>query len=91
MVDDVEKKLLEVVRKYKPSDNNKSSLGDRFSRDGKTLGLDTKISELGLDSLDALNLLMDIEDDLDVNIMDERAAQWKTLRDAYVSISEYGK
>ena len=47
--------------------------------DDDALALDTELSSVGIDSLDALNILFEIEDHFDLTIPDEVS---RSLRDA---------
>lgn len=46
-------------------------------KDGQTL------EELGADSLDAVEIVMGLEDEFEIEIPDEKAENWKTVRDIY--------
>ncbi len=43
--------------------------------------LDSTFDELGLDSLDAVNILFELESAFDINIPDEKARQIKSIRE----------
>lgn len=62
-------------------------LADKFDADASTMTLETKIKEdLQADSLDIVELMMDLEDETGVAIADEDAAKMSTIGDivAYV-------
>ena len=42
--------------------------------------------DVGIDSLDAMALLMDIEDEWDIGIPDEEYTEWKTVQDVIDTI-----
>lgn len=43
--------------------------------------IDSSFAELGLDSLDAVNILFELEGAFDINISDENARQIKSVRE----------
>ena len=62
-------------------------LAEKFDADASTMTMDTKIKEdLQADSLDVVELMMDLEDETGVAIADEDAAKMSTIGDivAYV-------
>ncbi|MDO4286862.1 MAG: acyl carrier protein [Eubacteriales bacterium] len=62
-------------------------LADKFDADASTMTMETKIKEdLQADSLDIVELMMDLEDETGVAIADEDAAKMSTIGDivAYV-------
>ncbi|MDO5784974.1 MAG: acyl carrier protein [Eubacteriales bacterium] len=62
-------------------------LAEKFDADASTMTMDTKIKEdLQADSLDIVELMMDLEDETGVAIADEDAAKMSTIGDivAYV-------
>lgn len=46
------------------------------------LPLDASLEELGVDSLDLVELLMELEEEFDISIADEEAERMQTTRDA---------
>lgn len=57
----------------------------RIPEDGITA--DSTFAELGLDSLDAMNLLFALEEEFDVSIPDAEARAIRTVRDASEGVS----
>ncbi len=49
--------------------------------------LDTKISELGIDSLDLLDLMVDVEKKYKITIDDSKLLEIKTVKDIVDSVS----
>ena len=57
-------------------------LAEKFDGDATTMTMDTKIKEdLNADSLDVVELMMDLEENFGVTISDEEAAQMSTIGD----------
>ena len=57
-------------------------LADKFDADASTMTMDTKIKEdLEADSLDIVELMMDLEEEFGVTIPDEEATQMVTIGD----------
>lgn len=57
-------------------------LAERFDVDAGTLSMDTKIKEdLKADSLDIVELMMDLEDNYGITIKDEEAMKMSTIGD----------
>lgn len=57
-------------------------LAEKFDVDVKTLSMDTKIKEdLKADSLDIVELMMDLEDNYGITIEDEEAMKMSTIGD----------
>lgn len=57
-------------------------LAEKFDADASTMTMDTKIKEdLQADSLDVVELMMDLEDETGVAIADEDAAKMSTIGD----------
>ena len=57
-------------------------LADKFDADASTMTLDTKVKEdLNADSLDVVELMMDLEENFGVTISDEEAAKMSTIGD----------
>lgn len=69
----LEQKILEVVREQK-------TLPD------VPLTPSTELAELGIDSLDALNILFALEEAFEVTIPDEQSRQIRTLGDLVTAI-----
>jgi acyl carrier protein len=53
----------------------------------ETVGPDSTFQELGLDSLDAMNLLFALEEEFDVSIPDAEARAIRTVHDAAEGVS----
>ena len=52
------------------------------SASGKeNLDLETEVSALGMDSLDHIFFVQELEDEFELNISDDDACAWKTLKD----------
>ena len=65
-------------------------LADKFDVDASTLTVDTKIKEdLQADSLDIVELMMDLEEECGVTIPDEEAAKMVTIGDLMKYIEEH--
>ena len=57
-------------------------LADKFDADASTMTMDTKVKEdLNADSLDVVELMMDLEENIGVTISDEEAAKMSTIGD----------
>lgn len=57
-------------------------LADKFQVEASTLTMETRIKEdLNADSLDVVELMMDLEDETGVTIEDEEAAKMSTIGD----------
>ena len=57
-------------------------LADKFDADASTMTMDTKIKEdLNADSLDVVELMMDLEENFGITISDEEATQISTIGD----------
>jgi acyl carrier protein len=65
------------------------ALADRRGTDPKDINLDTKFSDLSLDSLDVAELVMDLEDSLNVTIDISRVKG--TVGDLITVIQEAGQ
>lgn len=67
-MDELERKVLEIIAQQKrvPVDN---------------VTINSSFDELGLDSLDAVNILFELEGAFDINIPDEKARQIKSVRE----------
>ena len=65
-------------------------LADKFDADASTMTMDTKIKEdLNADSLDVVELMMDLEENFGITISDEEATQMSTIGDIVKSIEEH--
>lgn len=57
-------------------------LADKFDADASTMTMDTKVKEdLKADSLDVVELMMDLEEEYGISIPDEEAAKMSTIGD----------
>jgi acyl carrier protein len=67
-MDNTESKVLEIIAQQKrvPVEN---------------VTIDSTFDELGLDSLDAVNILFELESAFDINISDDKARQIKSVRE----------
>jgi len=72
--DAVATKVLEIVAKQK-----------RISAEQVTI--DSSFQELGLDSLDAVNILFELEGEFNISISDEQARQIKNVRQMVEGVS----
>jgi len=58
------------------------AVADRTGREVEELTPDTDVREdLGMDSLDAVELIMELEDELGVSIPSEKSADLKTIKE----------
>ncbi|CDZ75486.1 hypothetical protein ING2D1G_1348 [Peptoniphilus sp. ING2-D1G] len=63
-------------------ENLKDILSENFGIEGETIMMDSKLQEdLGLDSLDAVELSMSIEEDYGIEISDEDFSKFVTVGD----------
>jgi len=67
-------KVMEIIAKQK-----------RIPADQVTI--DSTFQELGLDSLDAVNILFEIEGEFNINVSDEQARQIKNVRQMVEGVS----
>ena len=59
----------------------REALAKQFEMDPESITIDTDlIDDLGADSLDVVELIMSLEDDFDIRISDEDAAELRTVR-----------
>ena len=59
----------------------REALAKQFEMDPESITMDTDlIDDLGADSLDVVELIMSLEDDFDIRISDEDAAELRTVR-----------
>ena len=62
----------------------------QLSKDGKPVTLETSfVNDLGADSLDIVELVMELEDAFDLSIPDEDAEKMQTVGDALKYINEH--
>ena len=54
---------------------------DQFDIDEDDISMDSTLDDLGLDSIDAVDLADNIEDEFDVEIPDEELEKFKTVGD----------
>ena len=66
--DDLERQVIELIAKKKKIDPSQVTL-------------DTTFQELGIDSLDGMDLLFTFEDTFNISVPDDAAQQMKTVRD----------
>ena len=65
-------------------------LAEKFDADAASMTMDTKIKEdLNADSLDIVELMMDLEEECGVTIPDEEAAKMVTIGDLMKYIEEH--
>ena len=55
---------------------------------GKPVTMDTNLKDLGLDSLDFLNFILDLEKELNVKIDDNQLLKLKTIKDVVEEINK---
>jgi acyl carrier protein len=67
-MDELQTKVLEIIAQQK-----------RIPAEQVTI--DSSFAELGLDSLDAVNILFELESAFDINISDDKARQIKSVRE----------
>ncbi len=68
----------------------KEILIKQFEEGEKTVTLETSfVNHLGADSLDIVELVMELEDEFDVSIPDEDAEKMQTVGDAVKYINEH--
>ncbi|MGI6181540.1 MAG: acyl carrier protein [Agathobaculum sp.] len=64
-------------------------LAEKFDADASTMTMDTKIKEdLEADSLDIVELMMDLEEEFGITIPDEEATQMVTIGDVVKYLEE---
>ncbi|AOF55019.1 acyl carrier protein [Hydrangea phyllody phytoplasma] len=67
----------------------KALIATQLSLDASTITLDTRFKEdLGLDSLDALELVMEVEKTFQINISDATLQNFKTVQDIVFYITK---
>ena len=75
----IEERVIEIVCEQMGASRDKISLETSF------------IQDLGADSLDTVELVMEFEDEFDLNIPDEDAEKIQTVGDAITYITEHAK
>ncbi len=66
-------------------------LADKFDADASTMTMDTKVKEdLNADSLDIVELMMDLEENFGITIPDEEATEMSTIGDIVKYMEEHG-
>ncbi|MHC4953927.1 MAG: acyl carrier protein [Planctomycetota bacterium] len=75
----IEERVIEIVCEQMGASRDKISLETSF------------IQDLGADSLDTVELVMEFEDEFDLNIPDEDAEKIQTVGDAIKYINEHAK
>ena len=68
MSTNVTEKVIGIIAKFKNIPEEK-------------ITLDSPLAELGMDSLDGLNLVFELEEAFDIMVPDDKALQMKTVRD----------
>lgn len=63
-----------------------SVVSDQLGVDGKRISASTSFKELGADSLDTVELVMQLEEQFDINIPDDEAEKIQTVADAIRAI-----
>jgi acyl carrier protein len=68
MSENITEKVIGIIAKFKnvPVEN---------------VTLDTALADLGMDSLDGLNLIFELEEEFNLTVPDDRALQMKTVKD----------
>ncbi|QQS40084.1 MAG: acyl carrier protein [Acidobacteriota bacterium] len=66
MNSEIAEKTISVIADFKEIDKN-------------SISVDTKLEDLEMDSLDALNLVFELEEAFDITIPDEQASETKTI------------
>ena len=56
-------------------------VADQFGRDISTINLQTRFSDLGADSLDTIEVVMSIEEELEIDVEDDDIAKMDTVGD----------
>ena len=62
-------------------DRVKEIIVDELGVDAEAVTIDSTLEDLGADSLDAVELIMQIEEEFEVEIPDEVASNMKTVKD----------
>ena len=76
--------MSDVAEKVKKLVAEQMGVGDDQLTDGTSF-----VNDLGADSLDAVELVMNIEDAFDINIPDEAAEKLQTVGDAVKYVEEH--
>ncbi|MCO6510291.1 MAG: acyl carrier protein [Aridibacter famidurans] len=66
MNSEIAEKTISVIAEFKEIDKS-------------AISVDTKLEDLEMDSLDALNLIFELEEAFDITIPDEQASETKTI------------
>ncbi len=68
----------------------KELINKQFMEDEKPLTIETSfVNDLGADSLDIVELVMELEDEFDISIPDDEAEKIQTIGDAVSYITEH--
>lgn len=59
----------------------KAIICEQFAIDEADVTLDANLEDLNFDSLDMIDIVMDIEDEFSVEVPDEALAKFETIRD----------
>src|SRR5688572_24901284 len=62
------------------------TVSEQLGIDRKRIDLNTSFTELGADSLDTVELMMELEEEFDINIPDDEAEKIQTVADAIRAI-----
>ena len=73
MSDDIEPQIIELIAQKKKLDPS-------------AITLDTPFADIGVDSLDAIDLVFTFEDRFNINVPDEAVQQLKTVRDVVEAV-----
>jgi acyl carrier protein len=68
MADEIEEKVLAVIAQVK-------------RLPAESVALDSSFEQLGIDSLDGMNILFELENEFDINIPDEQARSIHSVRE----------
>jgi len=80
MMDDQEKQLFDKMRKL---------IAEKLEIEEEKINLDSSFrQDLGADSLDTYELVYEIEETMKINIPDEKANEFETVKDAFNYIKE---
>jgi acyl carrier protein len=63
-------------------------LSRRFEKPAESISVDSILRELGADSLDTVELVMELEEEFDISIPEEDAAKIRTVADAIRYLEE---
>ena len=70
-------------------DRVKEIIVDELGVDAEAVTIDSTLEDLGADSLDAVELIMALEDELDMEIPDEDAESFVTVGDVVKYVKEH--